>query len=206
MTTLCHDEGCEERAIRYGYCQEHTWDETPVYAGLGASEHREARVTTGAPVPVVEKRRCSELTKAGQPCKMHPITGTNRCPGHTRIGAVADPRASQAKAVLTRKAKAQARESRIERSLDVHAAGVRGRILARLEERWDDVVRILVDDPIASGDKKTLLEALNQGLGRPSEHVVIEPKVPRSIRELREMSFDDQLALLQSMTPPELNA
>jgi hypothetical protein len=120
----------------------------------------------------VKPRRphCKATTRAGKPCRSFAVRD-GLCAGHAGLGLAADPQWHAQRKHELAAARAKERHDEAERLRLYAEAGVRGSVALRLGERISDVVRVLVDVPIAREDARTLATAVNQAFGMPVERV-----------------------------------
>lgn len=144
------------------------------------------------------KRRCSAVKTDGQPCGAYAVGGSDLCAGHGRLGFAADPvaagRRGAERTAQVRREAAEERQKEQERA----KLTVRERLAVELSERLDDVVRVMVDDALATGDRRTVLAVIDQAFGRPTERVETTESV-----DLATMTAD-QLAKLRGEIAREL--
>lgn len=118
-----------------------------------------------------DDRRCTVVRPDGSRCKSWAIRGETICAGHAGRGAVADPVASQAKAMRKyREAKAQAEEEAAIRRLSL-----RQQIARTAELKREALVNRLFELALSTDDRVALqaLEQIQSRLwGRPVAPVV----------------------------------
>jgi hypothetical protein len=120
---------------------------------------------------VAERVKCSETTRAGNPCGAWPVAGETKCAGHLGIRPL-DAREGNAASARARRVKAELRRRS---ALDWAAA--------KLEEHGEEIANMILA-AARGGDWRAAAFLYERVYGKPQERVEMTGTADKDLREM----------------------
>lgn len=189
----CIALGCENSPYGGGLCVQHH----PSFEGESGEQEIETFTLPAGPAegPGAEaalmesKRRCTETTKRGEPCKAWALKDDplGRCPAHAGVALRhLDPVKAQQASAENRRRRTEARKKS---AMDW--------VADKLEEHAEELVDAAIE-AARRGDWRSVSWLFARVYGQPTEKIE-HVKEPETVQQLRSMSREERRALLAQL-------
>lgn len=146
-----------------------------------------------------DDRRCTGVGKDGERCKGWAMRehAQQLCGGHAGVGVAASPEAARAAQAKGAQRRSEDAEKPVRSAKQVYRQAVE----SAAQEFVDIRLAIARDTGASDGDRLRAMEQLEtRAMGRPTEHIEVETKVPQSEAELAAMTVEERAAFIREAT------